>query len=139
MLYPLFFYNQSEGNMWFKERLLCVRNGRQNRKCTLLMYIRYHLMRRDTIFNPIHYGRRLFNQYIVDNWVRIESQRADWHRNNQGQLRAENYQQLQDAVSSGDNGNIGTRIVLGPTFVNSPRYMQAAYRVYQLFSSQTFF
>ena len=40
------------------------------------------------IFNPIFYGKRLFQQFAVDTYVKIESSRLDYIRNNQDSIRA---------------------------------------------------
>jgi hypothetical protein len=41
------------------------------------------------IFNPILYGKCLFQQFAVDTYVKIESSRLDFIRNNQDTMRAD--------------------------------------------------
>ena len=48
-------------------------------------------------------GGRLFQQYLVDNFVKIENQRLKWLRHNQATIRAEFYQGLQDSLAIGEN------------------------------------
>jgi hypothetical protein len=43
------------------------------------------------IFNPILYDKRLFQQFAVDTYVKIESSRLDFIRNNQDTVRADLY------------------------------------------------
>ena len=44
---------------------------------------------------------RLLQQYVVDNYVKIETGRLRWIRNHQNNIRAEVYQGLQDALHEG--------------------------------------
>lgn len=48
-------------------------------------------------------GGRLLQQYVVDNYVKIESHRLRWVRSHQTTLRAELYQGLQDSLNAGEN------------------------------------
>lgn len=52
-------------------------------------------------------GGRLLQQYVVDNYVKIETQRLRWIRSNQRDIRSELYQGLQDCLHGGEN-NTGT-------------------------------
>jgi hypothetical protein len=54
-------------------------------------YYCYKFQMRPRIFNPILYGRRLFQQFAVDTYIKIESSRLDYMRNNQDTLRADLY------------------------------------------------
>ncbi|RCV32727.1 hypothetical protein SETIT_7G026600v2 [Setaria italica] len=56
---------------------------------------------RIAIFNPILYDKRLFQQFTVDTYVKIESSHLDYIRNNQGILRADLYQGLVDSWHTG--------------------------------------
>uniref|UniRef100_K4AMU8 ATP-dependent DNA helicase n=1 Tax=Setaria italica TaxID=4555 RepID=K4AMU8_SETIT len=56
---------------------------------------------RPGIFNPILYGKRLFQQFAVDTYIKIESSRLDYIRNNQDILRANQYQGLVDSWRTG--------------------------------------
>ena len=72
--------------------------------------------------------KQLANQFYVDMYVKIGSERLRYISLNQTKLRAENYIHLQDAVANDSNvnpNNIGKiRIVILPSsFVNSPRYL----------------
>jgi hypothetical protein len=64
---------------------------------------------RPSIFNPILYGKRLFPQFVVDTYVKIESSRLDYYRNNQDIMRADLYQGLVAAIVTGWK----TRVRLG--------------------------
>ena len=83
-------------------------------------------------FNIIHRLGRLFQQYIVDMYLKIEAERLYFLRNNQKTLRAELYQGLADAISNSD-GNIdgaqvGKKIILPSSFTGSARYQHQLYQ-----------
>ena len=46
---------------------------------------------------------RLSQQYYVDNYVKIESQRLKWIHFNQQTIRSEIYQGLQDSYDAGED------------------------------------
>jgi hypothetical protein len=49
------------------------------------------LQMRPGIFNPILYDKRLFQQFVVDTYVKIESSRLDYYPSNQDIMRADLY------------------------------------------------
>ncbi|ONM00916.1 hypothetical protein ZEAMMB73_Zm00001d030376 [Zea mays] len=57
---------------------------------------------RPGVFNPILHGKRLFQQFAVDTYIKIESSRLDYIRRNQDRLRADLYQGLVDSMLDGD-------------------------------------
>ena len=62
---------------------------------SLLQFHSYKLAAR-SVFNPIFYAGKLFQQYIVDAYVRTEAARLFYIRQSQASLRVELYQGLQD-------------------------------------------
>nr|XP_047129329.1 uncharacterized protein LOC105848913 [Hydra vulgaris] len=96
LVYPIFFprgdagwHNQLEHN---PDRATRVRNH-----VTLSQYYNYRLAVRQT-FSPIFYGKKLFQQYVVDAYVKVEGQRLAFIRNNQNKLRSEQYDALHEHV-----------------------------------------
>ena len=70
-------------------------------------------------FNPIHWAGKLVQQYLVDAWVKIESTRLQYHRQNQAQLRVEQYQGLMDHLqqrAAQENTAVGRMVILPSTF-----------------------
>uniref|UniRef100_A0ABD2X133 Helitron helicase-like domain-containing protein n=1 Tax=Trichogramma kaykai TaxID=54128 RepID=A0ABD2X133_9HYME len=51
---------------------------------------------RPNVFNPFILGRRLFQQWVVDSYVKIEKYLIQYCKDNQEQLRADTYKGLQD-------------------------------------------
>ncbi|XP_061993411.1 uncharacterized protein LOC133711277 [Rosa rugosa] len=102
-------------------------NGRPMSCCD---YYAYMLQMRPSDENPLLRGGRLLQQYVVDNYMKIESQKLRWLRNNQDTIRKEFYQGLQDSLNAGENnaGNVGLRTILPSSFVRSPRDMYQRYQ-----------
>ncbi|XP_022567210.2 uncharacterized protein LOC106378379 [Brassica napus] len=74
-------------------------------------------------------SKRLLHQYIVDAYTSIEQERLRWFRLNQKKIRADLYNNVQDAVMKGDTDakSIGKRVILPASFTGSPRYMAEKY------------
>src|SRR3989440_3144955 len=79
----------------------------------------------------IHLSGRLFQQYLVDQYAKWESNNLRWHRENQINLRSEFYAGLQDIVMDEDtilHEKVGKKIILSSSFTGSTRYMQQLYQ-----------
>ena len=98
------------------------------KKLTTREFYAYRLMWRNTNYNIILRVGRLMQQYVVDMYAKIEQLRLNFIRNNQAQLRAEQYQGLYDAILHGDAQNTGRKIILPATFHGGPRYMNKRYQ-----------
>jgi len=83
---------------------------------------------RPGIFNPVFFGKRLFQQFAVDTYMKIESSRLDYIRNNQQELRADLYQGLVDSLHAGEGraDSVGKRTVLSTTFIGGPQGHEAS-------------
>ena len=117
MQYPLLFPDGTDG--WHVN--LKLRNGR---KLTAMVYYRYHIMVRENV-SVLLRAKRLFQQYLVDAYCKIETERLQFLRREQTALRADCYQDLRDAILEGDGdpNSVGRRIILPSTFTGGPRYM----------------
>ncbi|AQK86929.1 hypothetical protein ZEAMMB73_Zm00001d038566 [Zea mays] len=92
-------------------------------------YYCYRFQIRPSIFNPILHGKRLFQQFAVDTYIKIESSRLDFICKNQDRLRADLYKGLVDSLHEGENkaDKIGKRTVLSTSFIGGPRDMRRQY------------
>ena len=72
---------------------------------------------------------RLFQQYIVDMYAKIEGECLRYLRYNQSQICAELYQGLADAVQDGtvQGSQIGKKIILPSSFTGGARYQHQLY------------
>ena len=81
MQYPLLFPDGTDG--WHLN--LKLRNGR---KLTAMVYYRYHIMVRENV-SVLLRAKRLFQQYLVDAYCKIETERLQFLRREQTALRAD--------------------------------------------------
>ena len=94
------------GDMGWKQE---YRSG--HKKYTVMQYYKYRLMVcNDNAFNTIHQMGRLFQQYVVDIYAKIEAGRLNFIRQNQSKLRADVYQGLADALQNSDGSTDGAQI-----------------------------
>ena len=67
--------------------------------------------------------RRLYHKYVVDMYVKIETERLTFIRLNQTKLRSEEYIHLRDAINTDGNAqNVGRMTILPATCIGSPRH-----------------
>ena len=129
-IYPLFYPYGTQG--WHQNLQRINRNNDgNNRRVTRLAYTRYRIAIRPSEFNPFILGRRLFQQYVVDAYVKIEKDRIIYCKTHQKEIKADTYQGLHDYMerSANDiNGQVGKTIILPSTFIGSPRHMQQCYQ-----------
>ena len=95
-------------------------------KATSNDYYAYRMMQRVNEFNTLLRCPRLFQQYIVDMYAKVENERLRFIRLNQTKLRAEDYGVLLEAVRNDNNvtsENLGKLVVLPSSFSGGPRYM----------------
>ena len=88
-----------------------------------MQYYAYHIIVRHA--NHLLLGRRLFQQFLVDMYCKIETERLHYLRREQKSLRADNCFNFRDSLlnSDCDPSNVGQRIVLPSTFTGGPRYI----------------
>ena len=122
--YPLIFWNGNDG-YHFSYRLRNPATGIEStKKVSALSYYSYQLMIRVDDDNYILKFRQLLNQYVVDMYAKIESERLLFIKLHQQQLRSEEYIHLQDAILSDTPAlDIGRKVVLPASFTGSPRHM----------------
>ncbi|XP_073156641.1 uncharacterized protein [Henckelia pumila] len=92
-------------------------------------YYCYKFQIRSHIQSILFYSRRLLQQYAVDMYIKLETTRLDYCRNNQSELRSEYYQGIVDSINCGETRGheIGKRIVLPASFIGGPRDMRKRY------------
>src|SRR5256885_10227862 len=96
-------------------------------RVTPMQFYSYRLQIRDGDW--LQHAGRLYQQYMVDQYAKMEQERLNYLRLNQSTLRAEMYQGAVDAMYTGDtSNNIGHRIILSSSFTGGPRQMYQLYR-----------
>jgi hypothetical protein len=95
-------------------------------KVTAREYTAYFMHDRNP---PTHstftYGNRLYQEWVVNQYSKVEGQRLRWVRLNQTTLCADQYKGMVDAMQQdgANNTNFGRMVVLLASFVSSPRHM----------------
>jgi Helitron helicase-like domain at N-terminus len=100
---------------------------KQQHKIALKSYVQYLIQCRNEA-KILHMGGKLFQQYVVDQFLRIEQQNLMYIRNNQQQLRAECYQGIVDALGANNSTHIDCQIIVPVTTIGSTRYMQQRFQ-----------
>jgi len=125
--YPLLFPYGEDG---FHEKIplsTCYWDSstRKRVRVSLREFIAFRIQERHNEQSIILKSRRLFQQFIVDSYSMIESQRLLFIRNNQGKIRSEFMSGIEEAVSRGDvkPTSIGSRVVLPSSFIGGRRYV----------------
>ncbi|GBN74273.1 hypothetical protein AVEN_133494-1 [Araneus ventricosus] len=129
MTYPLLFPRDecswNTGMEHVEERRTAKRT-----RVTQLQYYIYRLSQRNG-FSILHNSGKLFQQYIVDAYVKTEGSRLHFLRQNQEDLRIELYRGLLDALdcrAHNENVRTGKLIILPSSFQGSPRHIQQNYQ-----------
>ncbi|XP_050056168.1 uncharacterized protein LOC126549825 [Aphis gossypii] len=101
-----------------------IAGSETNKKVSSMNYYSYRLMIRENEDNHILKCRRLYHKYVVDMYVKIETERLTFIRLNQTKLRSEEYIHLRDAINTDGNAqNVGRMTILPATYIGSPRHM----------------
>jgi len=97
-----------------------------------MQFYSYYLQIRNLDKITINNYGRLFQQYAVDQWCKIEMQRLSFFNSEKGQkaIRANMYKNVYDAFKNdkSDMSNIGRRIILPSSFKGGPRNMHQLYQ-----------
>ncbi|GJZ25702.1 exostosin family protein [Tanacetum coccineum] len=74
-------------------------------------------------------GGRLFQQFLVDGYTMVETERLYFHRAKQSKLRCDTYSNISKSVAEGNTDPmlIGKPVVLSSSFTGGPRYMKQNY------------
>ncbi|XP_063912257.1 uncharacterized protein LOC135129106 [Zophobas morio] len=102
-----------------------VTGAATTKKVSCMDFYAYRIMIRAEQSNHILKCRHVFQQFIVDMYAKVESERLNYIRYNQSKLRVEDYIHLRDAIANdGTIGNIGQTVILPASYTGSPRHMQ---------------
>nr|XP_043615266.1 uncharacterized protein LOC122587219 [Erigeron canadensis] len=99
--------------------------GKERKTVSMREYYCYKFQIRPTE-NVILLGGRLYQQFVVDIYIKIETSRLQFHENNQDRIRVDLYQGIVDCVNAGEAraSRIGRRVVLPASFIGGPRDMR---------------
>ena len=132
MCYPLLFPTGEYGwhyNMTTTEVVPERHTLKRSQRISMREYVTHIIADRGG-FNALLRSNRLFQQYIVDAFVRIERMMLQWQRHNQQKLRVDTYKGLHDYLlgeAANRHVKAGKVVVLSSSFPGSPRHMNALY------------
>jgi len=130
-------------NRWYSRIPICdaqlreqEENGRQRDReewaCSQVVsdiyYYTYRLHIRDGPQLSLFYGRKLFQQFVVDAWANCKQRKLNWARTHQHTLRLELYQGLQDTAvhdryNREDIRCLGHKLILPSSHIGSLRFI----------------
>ncbi|GKB49987.1 hypothetical protein Tco_0900740 [Tanacetum coccineum] len=129
--YPLFFpYGEDNYRTdIFHEGVTDYDVKNKGTRVTMKQYFAYRIQERKNEFSMMLNERRLFQQFVVDAYTMIESERLSFNRKNDKDLRSETYSKLATLAQNKDSGVKlrGKKVVLNSAFTGSPRYMMQNY------------
>ncbi|KAI9087105.1 hypothetical protein K1719_030940 [Acacia pycnantha] len=101
--YPLFFpYGDNRYDLSNEHAQESLSTIKKKKKLTPREYMTFRLMRRKSERSVILHGKKLLQQFIVDGYSMVESDRLDYIRKHQKDLRVDLYSGLTDAITGGE-------------------------------------
>jgi hypothetical protein len=89
----------------------------------------YRMQQRVDDDNILVKGRKLFQQYCCDMYIKIEGLRLKFFRTHQSEIRSEEYDAYQTEIQKGtQGGNVGKPVILPSSFTGGPRYQVQLYQ-----------
>ncbi|KAI5448034.1 hypothetical protein KIW84_015467 [Lathyrus oleraceus] len=122
----LFPFDEDQYHEKIPYREFVIEEGRRKRlQVTFRDFITFRIQEKEFEHKGIVNAGRLFQQFVIDNFSMIESQRLYWHHMNQASIRCDILSGLQEAVHNGENqpSAIGKCVVLPASFIGGTRYM----------------
>ncbi|KAF8118673.1 hypothetical protein N665_0003s0048 [Sinapis alba] len=128
--YPLLFaYGEDGFRLGIKK---CVTEATKKQKKAIIsmrQHYAYRLHERKNESGNLLHVRRLFQQFLVDAYTTIESNRMRYLKLNQSTLRSDSFYSIKESETAG-NTNMdeqGKKFVLPASFTGGPRYMKKNY------------
>nr|KAJ0226239.1 hypothetical protein LSAT_V11C100049790 [Lactuca sativa] len=128
--YPLLFpYGDDGYSVDILHRGLSFTTNSKRAKCTMREYFAFRIQDRDHSFSLILNSKRLFQQFLVNVYTMIETERLHYIRRQQHVLRCESYENLRKQKAQGSTkvSNVGQRVILPSSFTGGARYMLQNY------------
>nr|GMD83633.1 uncharacterized protein LOC109176597 [Ipomoea batatas] len=103
--------------------------GRKRASVSCIEYYAYKFQVRLGDKSMLLHTGRLLQQFIIDTYIKIETQRLDYFRKKQQQSCSETYQGLVYSVETGATvgADVGSRVILPVSFIGGPRDMRRRY------------
>ncbi|XP_058758760.1 uncharacterized protein LOC131632013 [Vicia villosa] len=128
--YPLIFpYGEDGYRPDVAHRDLLVNENSIRNRLTIREWLAFRIQTRLCEAKTLLSSRRLFQQFLVDGYTMLESEKLEWLRKNQPKLRVSKYNSLEKEgdQSQAPGISIGKRVVLPSSFVGGRRFMDQLY------------
>ncbi|XP_023767529.2 uncharacterized protein LOC111916127 [Lactuca sativa] len=128
--YPLLFTYGDDGyRVDIPHRGVTSSSNSKRPNTTMREFFAYRIQDRDNYFSLILNSRRLFQQFLVDGYTMIESERLYYVRKQQKVLRCESYENLRKFQDQGNKNilELGQRVILPSSFTGGACYMMQNY------------
>ncbi|XP_076032940.1 uncharacterized protein LOC143020408 [Oratosquilla oratoria] len=116
--YPLLIPNGDMGYTYLLRSLKANKAGNE-KKISPCAYYASMFMERENCFTALFQCRTLFQRFVIDCYVKAESNRLDYIRFNQHEIRKE-----RSDILKSDSAHKGQRVLLPKCFVGGARYMK---------------
>ncbi|XP_024004894.1 uncharacterized protein LOC112082039 [Eutrema salsugineum] len=127
--YPLLFPYGEDGFRLGIDIGFVDTQGRKRLHITMREFFAYRIQERVGESPIIPLSGRLFQQFLVDAYTMIETNRLRFISMNQSKLRCENYDKIKKTVDGGDTdlSDKGKRIIIPSSYTGGTRYMVQHY------------
>ncbi|KAI5402012.1 hypothetical protein KIW84_066465 [Lathyrus oleraceus] len=128
--YPLLFpYGEDGFRVGVLLRETNSKKPMKRNKLTIREWLAFRIQSRNNEAQTLLLSRRLFQQFLVDGFTMMESQRLNYIRKHQKRLPVSKYGNLNDGEQNANTqgSNKGKRVVLPSTYVGSRRFMEQLY------------
>ncbi|XP_058742338.1 uncharacterized protein LOC131614807 [Vicia villosa] len=128
--YPLIFpYGEDGYRPNIAHRDLPIYQNSLGNRLTIREWLSFRIQTRLAEPKTLLSSRRLFQQFLVDGYTMLESEKLEWIRKNQPKLRVSKYNSLNDEGEQSQiaGSSIGKRVVLPSSFVGDRRFMDQLY------------
>lgn len=116
MSYPLLFPHGDAG--WCPDMKLTT-----EKRMSICQYYSYRIACHPDQLN-LQKGGKLWQQYVVDAYCKVEECKLSFLRRNQKALRAESYSVLNYSMGNENPSRVGRRVILPSSFIGGPRSQQ---------------
>ncbi|CAN6927411.1 unnamed protein product, partial [Brassica oleracea] len=128
--YPLLFAYGVDGfRLGIKKGVTEATEKQKKATISMRQFFAYRLHERKHESGHLLHARRLFQQFLVDAYTTIESNRLHYLKLNQSTLRSDSFDSIKESESAGKTNmnEQGTEFVLPASFTGGPRYMKNNY------------
>ncbi|XP_018444644.1 uncharacterized protein LOC108816573 [Raphanus sativus] len=128
--YPLIFtYGEDGFRLGIQKRDTEAKAKLKRQTISMRQWYAFRLQERENECHTLLHSKRLFQQFLVDSYTSIESNRLCYLRMNQKSLRSDAFDSIQQAGNAGkkDMHDQGERFLLPASFTGGPRYMKNNY------------